>query len=131
MSESHSQGESRIHDFTSSLEDPLISSQDGFDASANSSADEESNQDHREVRSLLQAVVFVEDAIEHRSVFHKVDIRSLKLYRMYHSRAVRWVLRITISVLLLLAFFEWPSSITTSADPSKSNTRPNPPCGFN
>ncbi|XP_065054965.1 two pore channel protein 2-like [Rhopilema esculentum] len=121
-------GDQYINEYAEYSEDPLISSLDATDIIT--SSQETLNEDLRENRALLQATVFVEDAIEHRSVFHKVDTRSLSLYRIYHSTLVRWILRITISSLLALAFFEYPSSLTISADPSKIKNRPNPPCGL-
>ncbi|KAI4830340.1 hypothetical protein KUCAC02_001976 [Chaenocephalus aceratus] len=51
---------------------------------------------------LQQAVVFIEDAIQYRSINHRVDARSLRLYRWYYSRICQWFLGLTIAVLLLL-----------------------------
>ncbi|XP_014879354.1 two pore calcium channel protein 2-like [Poecilia latipinna] len=39
---------------------------------------------------IQQAVVFVEDAIHYRSINHRVDARSLRLYRWYYSRICQW-----------------------------------------
>ncbi|XP_077983123.1 two pore channel protein 2-like [Glandiceps talaboti] len=81
---------------------------------------------------VQQAVVFVEDAINYRSIKHKIDSRSLKLYQWYYSIPVQWCLYGTISIILLLAFFEYPSSVTTgwSSDPRYRGDVRNPPCGL-
>ena len=83
----------------------------------------------REERALLQATVFVEDALEHRSIHHKIDTVSMLRYRIYHSKPVIWILRITIFSLLILAFAENPSSLTISSDPRVVKERLVTPCG--
>ncbi|XP_071942625.1 two pore channel protein 2-like [Antedon mediterranea] len=80
--------------------------------------------------SLLQAVVFVEDAVKFRSIYHKVDIKSLWYYRLYYSPVVQWFISTAICVILLLAFFENPSSLTWSSDPRKRGERVSAPCGL-
>ncbi|XP_071791229.1 two pore channel protein 2-like isoform X1 [Asterias amurensis] len=81
--------------------------------------------------ALLQAVVFVEDAVHYRSINHKTDRVSLWYYRVYYSRIVQWSLSLAIATILLVAFFEYPSSITSgnSSDPRYRGQRLNPPCG--
>ncbi|XP_033104811.1 two pore calcium channel protein 2-like [Anneissia japonica] len=82
--------------------------------------------------ALLQAVVFVEDAVQFRSIYHKVDIKSLWYYRLYYSPIVQWIISSAICVILLLAFFEFPSSLTTgwSSDPRYRKERIEAPCGL-
>ncbi|XP_060796924.1 two pore channel protein 2 isoform X2 [Neoarius graeffei] len=79
---------------------------------------------------IQQAVVFIEDAIEYRSINHKVDSRSLSLYRWYYSRICQWGLGFIIAVILALAFVEKPSSITYTSDPRFRPEPWEPPCGF-
>lgn len=79
---------------------------------------------------VQQAVVFIEDAIQYRSINHRVDSRSLRLYRYYYSRICQWGLGLTIAVILLLAFFERPSSLSLSSDPRHRLPRWEPPCGL-
>ncbi|KAJ8032541.1 Two pore calcium channel protein 2 [Holothuria leucospilota] len=67
--------------------------------------------------ALLQAVVFVEDAVKYRSINHKIDPVSLWYYRVYYSRPVQWLVYAAITVVHLLAFVERPSSLTWSSDP--------------
>ncbi|KAI8506695.1 Two pore calcium channel protein 2 [Branchiostoma belcheri] len=87
---------------------------------------------------LLQAVVFVEDAIHYRSIHHRVDRRSLRLYRLYYSNWVQWGMYAAISVLLVLAFFERPSSLSYTSDTqtlfidrngTNQTNQWDPPCG--
>ncbi|XP_066931641.1 two pore channel protein 2-like [Clytia hemisphaerica] len=92
-------------------------------------SDEDLTAGGRETHALLQAAVFIEDAIEHRSICHKVDVVSLERYRMYHSKPIRWAKRLVITILLSLAFLETPSSLTISSDPRKRLDRYEFPCG--
>uniref|UniRef100_A0A096M6A2 Two pore segment channel 2 n=2 Tax=Poecilia formosa TaxID=48698 RepID=A0A096M6A2_POEFO len=78
---------------------------------------------------IQQAVVFIEDAIHYRSINHRVDARSLRLYRWYYSRICQWILGTIIAVVLLLAFVERPSSVSISSDPRHQSSRWEPPCG--
>ncbi|KAA0190899.1 Two pore calcium channel protein 2 [Fasciolopsis buskii] len=82
-------------------------------------------------RSLLerQARVLIEDAENHRSIFHKLDARNLLLYEFYYSSVACCTRRIALAVLLLLPFFEWPSSLTLSSDLRLQPQRPRLPCG--
>ena len=66
--------------------------------------------------AVVQSAVFIEDGIYHRSIHHKIDTLSLKIYRIYHSRPVRWLLGFVIFVNLMLAFFEYPTSMSLSSD---------------
>ncbi|XP_041639550.1 two pore calcium channel protein 2 [Cheilinus undulatus] len=79
---------------------------------------------------IQQAVVFIEDAIQYRSINHRVDASSLRLYRWYYSRLCQWGLGLTIAVVLLLAFVERPSSLSISSDPRYRSQPWEPPCGF-
>ncbi|XP_030017992.1 two pore channel protein 2 isoform X2 [Sphaeramia orbicularis] len=79
---------------------------------------------------IQQAVVFIEDAIQYRSINHRVDSRSLRLYRWYYSRICQWGLGLTIAVVLLLAFVERPSSLSMSSDPRRHSPSWEPPCGL-
>jgi two pore calcium channel protein 2 len=65
---------------------------------------------------VIQSTVFIEDGIYHRSIHHKIDTTSLKIYRIYYSRPVRWLLGIVIFINLMLSFFEFPSSMSLSSD---------------
>ncbi|XP_037553589.1 two pore calcium channel protein 2 [Nematolebias whitei] len=79
---------------------------------------------------IQQAVVFIEDAVHYRSINHRVDARSLHLYRWYYSRICQWCLGVIIAVVLLLAFVERPSSLSISSDPRHRSVAWEPPCGF-
>ncbi|XP_070581393.1 two pore channel protein 2-like [Ptychodera flava] len=82
--------------------------------------------------TIKQAVVFLEDAINYRSIKHKIDSKSLRLYQWYYSIPVQWCIYVTITVILILAFFEEPSSITTgfTSDPRYRGDRLDPPCAL-
>uniref|UniRef100_A0A7N6C134 Two pore channel protein 2 n=1 Tax=Anabas testudineus TaxID=64144 RepID=A0A7N6C134_ANATE len=79
---------------------------------------------------IQQAVVFIEDAIQYRSINHRVDASSLRLYRWYYSRICQWGLGLAIAMVLLLAFIERPSSLSVSSDPRHRSASWEPPCGF-
>ena len=82
--------------------------------------------------AILQAAVFVEDGINYRSIFHKLDPRSLKVYRIYYSPWVQWSLGLVIFFNLMLAFIEYPTSLSISSDPTIRKNVPylnNAPCG--
>ncbi|XP_048342425.1 two pore channel protein 2 isoform X2 [Sphaerodactylus townsendi] len=79
---------------------------------------------------INQAVVFIEDAIQYRSIYHRVDSNSLWLYRRYYSRVCQWILSITITLILLLAFIELPSSLTVTSDVRYRSKAWEPPCGL-
>ncbi|XP_071826993.1 two pore channel protein 2-like isoform X2 [Apostichopus japonicus] len=78
--------------------------------------------------ALLQAVVFVEDAVKYRSINHKIDPVSLWYYRLYYSKPVQWLVYAAITVIHLLAFFERPSSLTWSSDPYYRGVPTEVPC---
>ncbi|XP_015258612.1 PREDICTED: two pore calcium channel protein 2 [Cyprinodon variegatus] len=78
---------------------------------------------------IQQAVVFIEDAIHYRSINHRVDPGSLRLYRWYYSKLCQWILGTIIAVVLLLAFVERPSSLSVSSDPHHRLVPYEPPCG--
>ncbi|XP_063337249.1 two pore channel protein 2 [Pelmatolapia mariae] len=79
---------------------------------------------------IQQAVVFIEDAIKYRSINHRVDAGSLRLYRWYYSGIIQWGLGLTIAAVLLLAFVERPSSFSISSDPRHRSPAWQPPCGL-
>ncbi|XP_067604102.1 two pore channel protein 2 isoform X2 [Pseudorca crassidens] len=79
---------------------------------------------------LDQAVVFIEDAIQYRSINHRVDARSLWLYRRYYSSTSQWTLGFTIFLILALAFIETPSSLTSTSDVRYRPAPWEPPCGL-
>ncbi|NXE05835.1 TPC2 protein, partial [Lophotis ruficrista] len=79
---------------------------------------------------INQAIVFIEDAIQYRSINHRVDSKSLGLYRWYYSRTCQWILGLTITVILALAFIEKPSSLTITSDVRYRLPAWNPPCGL-
>ncbi|XP_036952583.1 two pore calcium channel protein 2 isoform X2 [Acanthopagrus latus] len=79
---------------------------------------------------IQQAVVFIEDAIQYRSINHRVDASSLRMYRWYYSRICQWGLGLTIAMVLLLAFVERPSSLSISSDPRFRSPPWEPPCGL-
>ncbi|NWX36099.1 TPC2 protein, partial [Notiomystis cincta] len=79
---------------------------------------------------INQAVVFIEDAIQYRSINHRVDSKSLWLYRWYYSRTCQWILSLTITLILALAFIEEPSSLTITSDVRYRLPAWNPPCGL-
>ena len=71
--------------------------------------------DHSEV-TIYQSAVFIEDGIRYRSIHHRIDPTSLKLYRVYYSKPARWFVGIVIFINLVLAFFEYPTSLSLSSD---------------
>ncbi|KAJ8416208.1 hypothetical protein AAFF_G00382300 [Aldrovandia affinis] len=79
---------------------------------------------------VQQAVVFIEDAIQYRSINHRVDSRSLRFYRWYYSRIWQWGLGVIITVILALAFIERPSSLTATSDLRYKQPAWEPPCGL-
>lgn len=81
---------------------------------------------------ILQAAVFVEDAINYRSIHHKIDPMTLNMfYRPYYRRIVQWSINFFIAVYLLLAFFEKPSSLHLNSDYRNRSKKADvdPPCG--
>ncbi|XP_046897753.1 two pore channel protein 2 [Hypomesus transpacificus] len=96
------------------------------------SVDEESCKVEGDEEALYvqQAVVFIEDAIQYRSINHRVDASSLHLYRWYYSRLCQWGLGVAIAVILALAFVERPSSLSLSSDPRVRLSPWEPPCGL-
>ncbi|XP_067414318.1 two pore channel protein 2 isoform X2 [Emydura macquarii macquarii] len=79
---------------------------------------------------INQAVVFIEDAIQYRSINHRVDSKSLWLYRWYYSRICQWILSLTITIILALAFIEIPSSLTVTSDVRYRSKAWEPYCGL-
>uniref|UniRef100_A0A673W8Z7 Two pore segment channel 2 n=1 Tax=Salmo trutta TaxID=8032 RepID=A0A673W8Z7_SALTR len=66
----------------------------------------------------------------YRSINHRVDANSLRLYRWYYSRLWQWGLGLTIAVVLMLAFIERPSSFSYTSDPRFRPPPWEPPCGL-
>ena len=82
--------------------------------------------------AIFQSAVFIEDGIYHRSIHHKIDPTSLRIYRIYYSRPVRWLLGFVIFINLMLSFFEYPSSMSLSSDYRFRDVTwhlPEPACG--
>ncbi|XP_074853544.1 two pore channel protein 2 isoform X2 [Carettochelys insculpta] len=59
-----------------------------------------------------------------------MDSKSLWLYQWYYSRICQWVLSLTITLILALAFIEIPSSLTITSDVRYRGTAWAPPCGM-
>lgn len=80
---------------------------------------------------LSQAAVFIEDAFKYRSIHHKIDQKSLRLYHIYFSKSFQWSIGLVIFIILSLAFVEPPSSLSWSSDPRPGfrNQRILVPCG--
>lgn len=81
---------------------------------------------------VFQSAVFIEDGINYQSIHHRIDHTSLKLYQIYYSKYVRWSLGVVIFINLMLAFVEYPISLTLSADVhyrEKVWHANDPPCG--
>ncbi|XP_023683117.1 two pore channel protein 2-like isoform X2 [Paramormyrops kingsleyae] len=79
---------------------------------------------------IRRAVVFIEDAIHYRSINHRVDSKSLRVYRWYYSWIWQWGMILAIAVILGLAFVERPSSLSLSSDPRYRQAAWEPPCGL-
>lgn len=82
--------------------------------------------------TIFQSAVFIEDGLRYRSIHHRIDPTSLKIYRIYYSKIVRCLLGFVIFVNLMLAFFEYPTSLSLSADKRYRRMTwhaPEPPCG--
>ncbi|KAM8970903.1 LOW QUALITY PROTEIN: two pore channel protein 2 [Sarcophilus harrisii] len=84
---------------------------------------------HREL-CISQAAVFIEDAIQYRSIYHRMDSTSLTLYRWHYSRICQGILSFTIFLILSLAFIEIPSSLTVTSDVRYRQAPWEPPCGL-
>ena len=54
--------------------------------------------------------------LQFRSIHHKLDVISLRIYRFYHSFPTQLALGTVIATLHLLAIFEHPSSLTWTSD---------------
>ncbi|KAJ6667105.1 hypothetical protein lerEdw1_017083 [Lerista edwardsae] len=79
---------------------------------------------------FTQAVIFIEDAIQYRSINHRVDSNSLWLYRWYYSDVCQRILIAAITLILALAFIEIPSSLTITSDVRYRAKAWEPPCGL-
>ena len=81
---------------------------------------------------IFQSATLIEDGIHQRSIHHKIDPTSLKIYRIYNSRYIQWVLGLVVFVNLILAFFEYPTSMSITSDFRFRDIAwhlPQPPCG--
>ena len=72
--------------------------------------------DRIEEAAILQSAILIEDGLHHRSIHHKLDPTSLKIYQIYNSRYVQWFLAIIVFLNLILAFFEFPTSMSITSD---------------
>ncbi|KAM6973380.1 two pore channel protein 2-like [Aplochiton taeniatus] len=79
---------------------------------------------------IQQAVVLIEDAIHYRSINHRMDSRSVRIYRLYYSRAYQWGLNVVIALVLGLAFIERPSSFSLTSDLRYKRLLWEPSCGL-
>lgn len=81
--------------------------------------------------NLIQSIVLIEDALNFRSIFHKLDSKTARVYRLYYSNELQRVLYFTILISLILPFFENPSSLSISSDISRpdANLRYEFSCG--
>ena len=81
--------------------------------------------------AIFQASVFIDDALHYRSIHHRIDPKSLYLYRIYHSLPVQIFLNAVVVIVLVLAFFEYPTSLSLSSDfrYRNRNLTSGPPCG--
>uniref|UniRef100_H2YUA3 Ion transport domain-containing protein n=1 Tax=Ciona savignyi TaxID=51511 RepID=H2YUA3_CIOSA len=77
-----------------------------------------------------QATVFIEDALEYRSIHHKTNDFALKLYQWSHSAPAVNLVNVTAFLLLFLAFVEEPSSLVWSSDPRRQYKRVILPPGY-
>uniref|UniRef100_A0A8D2MCK5 Two pore segment channel 2 n=1 Tax=Zonotrichia albicollis TaxID=44394 RepID=A0A8D2MCK5_ZONAL len=75
-------------------------------------------------------MILFASCLQYRSINHRVDSKSLWLYRWYYSRTCQWILSLTITVILALAFIEEPSSLTITSDVRYRLPAWNPPCGL-
>ncbi|CAK8675643.1 unnamed protein product [Clavelina lepadiformis] len=71
----------------------------------------------------MQSVVFIEDAVQYRSIHHKASKFSLTLYRWYRSASIQYVIKLATFIILMLAFIEEPSSLSWSSDPRRNCKR--------
>ena len=82
--------------------------------------------------AIFQSAIFIEDGIHYRSIHHRIDPTSLKVYRVYYSKYIRWLLGVIIFIDLMLAFIEYPTSLSLSSDSRfrlKIWHAPDLPCG--
>ena len=79
--------------------------------------------------AINRAKVFIDDSINYRSIHHATDALALKLYKIHYSKVWQWLYTIVLSVLLLLAFVEYPSSLTLTSDSRVIRPQTDPPCG--
>uniref|UniRef100_A0A8C8EE31 Ion transport domain-containing protein n=1 Tax=Otus sunia TaxID=257818 RepID=A0A8C8EE31_9STRI len=80
--------------------------------------------------NVMFELSFFAFCLQYRSINHRVDSKSLWLYRWYYSRTCQWILGLTITIILALAFIEKPSSLTLTSDVRYRLPASNPPCGL-
>ena len=78
------------------------------------------------------AAVLIEDAMLYRSIYHRLSYTALRIYKIYQSTLIQYLITLCIFVNLALAFFENPSSISVTSDyrSNDTSTRLEPPCGL-
>ena len=65
---------------------------------------------------IFQSAVFIEDGLNYHSIHHRIDPTSLKFYRIYYHKYVRMLFGFVIFVNMMMAFVEYPTSLTLSSD---------------
>ncbi|CAF2912774.1 unnamed protein product [Rotaria sp. Silwood2] len=73
--------------------------------------------------TLLCAIVFLEDAVNYRSIVHKVTKNYLLVYRWFSSSIIQKLHHFALTINLCLALFERPSSFSITSDVSKNTDR--------
>ena len=74
-------------------------------------------------QAKLQGIVFLEDALQYRSIHHRANVFCLRLYRWFYSAPIRFSVVMSTFLILILAFFEEPSSLSWSSDPRRKDPR--------
>lgn len=79
--------------------------------------------------AFVKAVLLIEDGMSTRDIGHKMETESeMKLYRLYHSTAMRIFRGFIMFTFLFLAFLEDPNSLTITPDPTNEKyVRPEVP----
>lgn len=81
------------------------------------------------------AAVLIEDAMLYRTIYHRLSYTALRIYKLYQSRIIQYLITLCIFINMALAFFEKPSSISVTSDyrfdSNKTfSTHLEPPCGL-
>lgn len=83
-----------------------------------------------EKEDLYRAAILLKDAMEFRSIHHRLSTPALKLYKWYHSHFYQVLYGVVVFINLALAFFETPSSLSMTSDYRyKESSKLNLPCG--